>query len=729
VSVYAVRKGRKVGIFLSWDEVKPLVEGYSRAEYKKFKSEVEAKKYLSECSISINLKLENSSSDVCIRDDVSIKRIIAYTNGSYEENEQICTYGIVLLDEQQTIVEKFADIVTSNEFTKSRNILGEVTAVIKSLEYASINGYQHISIYYGYEGLEKWYKGEWKTKRDISQFYVTNIRKYSHIQIQFQKIESHTDNQFSEMAECLAVDTYCNYINETRKEIIDHDNKELQNFNLFKSNYDNSNVLKNVIFVTGKAGTGKSTLIQQLKLKLKNLVILAPTGIAALNIGGETIHSFFNFPIEYFDSSQIDRKWIFSHSLQKLFYLTILVIDEVSMVRADIMDKIDKTLRFARRNNEPFGGVKVILVGDLFQLPPVLKNNINEEEDDVLFYTQKNNEKENYDDEICEDEIIFDNRGKYNEVIELNNTTKKLNQIILEKYGGIFFFNAPVFQVHDLIIVELLKVYRQMDAKFIFVLGKIRDGSIEVNDLDIFTKRIVPTQIDDSILTIAPTKRIVAQTNEQELEKIQATEFEYVATETLLEGTKFPTDLPAEKIVRLKPGAQVIILVNSKIHGYVNGTIGLISKIVKNGIAYYANGDIDDSRENHLENGVYVKINGNEKEQIIEQNTWLFYKYIYNTDTQAITPIPIAKYTQIPLRLAWAITIHKSQGLTFDKVRINFYASPFAEGQTYVALSRCRYLDGIYLSREIRMSDIKVSDEVIAFIKKAIDRGCYFEKE
>jgi len=406
-----------------------------------------------------------------------------------------------------------------------------------------------------------------------------------------------------------------------------------------------------ITFLTGKAGTGKTTFLKAVKEKYDNVVVVAPTGIAALNAGGVTIHSFFQIGFRPYMPNDEDllpqniaRRFKYIKAKQEIIRnMNLLIIDEVSMVKSYTIDVIDKLLRYYRQNStEPFGGVQVLLIGDLLQLPPVVNSNDGERE------------------------------------------------IIDHFYDSAFFFDAKVIQESGLSYRELTKVYRQSDGHFIDLLGRIRLGKQTQFDLDRLNRRLT-NEIKEGFITLTNTKRKSQAINEEKLNEIEYPSFYFDAE---IEGEFAPSEYPTQKRLELKVGAQVMILKNRA--NYVNGMIGIIEGISKN----------------------VVKVRVDETVHNVVIDTWQ--KIKYSMVNGRIEEKVIGEFTQMPLTLAWAINIHKSQGLTFDKVRVDC-AGAFAEGQTYVALSRCRSLDGLELASKISWSDIKVSHTVTRFLSQFID--------
>lgn len=396
------------------------------------------------------------------------------------------------------------------------------------------------------------------------------------------------------------------------------------------------------LFITGKAGTGKSTLLHYLRsTTAKETVILAPTGVAALNVGGQTIHSFFRFPPTRIDPQAIQRR-----RNAKLFQkLELLIIDEVSMVRADVMDGIDAALRLYRNNLQtPFGGVQVVLCGDLFQLPPIVRDT-------------------------------------------------ELQTFFNEHYGGPYFFLAHVFAGLRPYVLDLTTIYRQQDTAFIRLLNKIREHDLDAELFSLLNQRVMRTNTmphGGSFITLTTTNEAALRTNQARLTQIRAPLHLYSASVT---GIFDPTSYPTEEVLQLKRGAQVMLIKNDAEKRWVNGTLGTISVLT--------------------EQKICVEIAGTSYE--VEPETWQNIQYHYHRETNRIEEEVIGTFTQYPLRLAWAITIHKSQGQTFDNVLIDLGRGAFAHGQTYVALSRCRSLEAIVFSRPVTPRDILFDERVHGF--------------
>ncbi len=406
-------------------------------------------------------------------------------------------------------------------------------------------------------------------------------------------------------------------------------------------------------FLTGKAGTGKSWLIKKFLAETKKkVIVLAPTGVAALNINGQTIHSFFKFPIGVLKEESIFPD---ETNYELLEAADTIIIDEVSMVRADLMDAIDvmlrKSLKVDTQDLEdvpPFAGKQIICVGDLYQLPPVVGEGL---------------------------EPYF--KG--------------------EAYPTPFFFSAHVFDYHPglLKVINLEKVHRQPDALFKYILNLIRNKKLNQSELDFINKQI--RIIDNNNLMrpsvyLASTNETAARKNEEYLQAIDGEEKSYTAEiSEHLSKKEYPTAEP----LRLKVGAQIMMLTNNG-DSWVNGSLGEIIEMA------------DDK--------LVVSING--ITHTVEKHTWEIVQNIYDVKTKKIKVIPAGTFTQYPVNLSWAMTIHKSQGKTFDSISMDFGKGAFAHGQLYVAFSRCKYLNKVQLAKPIKLSDIKIDPNVDVFMSR-----------
>lgn len=417
------------------------------------------------------------------------------------------------------------------------------------------------------------------------------------------------------------------------------------------------------LFLTGKAGTGKSTFLRYISQHTKKKhVILAPTGIAAINAGGSTLHSFFHLPFHpmlpndarYNNRNMRKTLKYSSDHIKLLREVELIIIDEISMVRADIIDFIDRLLRvYSRRMHDPFGGKQLLLVGDIFQLEPVLK----------------------------EDE----------------------RQLVQPFYTSSYFFSAKVWQDMQLVSIELRKVYRQNDTAFINILDRIRENCARQSDLQMLNTRVgakLDTHNGKLAITLASHRGTVDYINDRQLAGL-------LGAESIFHGEikgEFPiTSLPTPMELHLKPGAQVIFVKNDKDKRWVNGTLGVVSSIDE-------------------ENGIVSIVTEEGTELDVEREIWENVRYTYNEKEKKIDEEQLGIYKQFPLRLAWAITIHKSQGLTFKQVNIDFTGGVFAGGQAYVALSRCTSLDGISLKAPITAANIFIRAEVVSFARQYNNR-------
>ena len=402
---------------------------------------------------------------------------------------------------------------------------------------------------------------------------------------------------------------------------------------------------KDHFYITGKAGSGKSTLLAYFRsVTQKNTAVLAPTGVAAIRVKGQTIHSFFGFPPKVIQTRHIKKV----RQIELLQNLETLIIDEISMVRADVFDAIDYSLRVHRKKlTQPFGGVQVIVFGDLFQLPPV----VNMDESSLL-------------------ERIYPN--------------------------GQFFFHSNIFQDAQFKTLELQSIYRQTDDHFIYLLNAVRDGSITNSQIDNLNDSLVDSfEMDEGKIILTTTNARASGINQNYLKQLSSEEFSYRAQAT---GQFYKELFPTDEVLKLKKGAQVIMIKNDPEKRWVNGSIGTIHDIA--------------------EKKIKVKIN--HKIYEVKKEKWERIQYSYDDDQQEVLENVTGSFKQYPMRLAWAITIHKSQGQTFEKVIIDMSQGSFAPGQLYVALSRCISLEGIELLRPLKKSDVIVNKQLIGFQDRLI---------
>ncbi len=426
---------------------------------------------------------------------------------------------------------------------------------------------------------------------------------------------------------------------ETLKVIIDKDNIEQQKAFELVANTNTS------LFITGKAGTGKTTFIKRIQEEIdKNFIVLAPTGIAAIAVGGQTMHSFFGFPIQTI--GPFTKLEVSPNKKKLLEEVDTIIVDEVSMVRCDMVDGMDRFLRKAFNTNMAFGGKQVVFVGDLFQLPPVIKQGSPDEE------------------------------------------------MLRDLYGpGLpFFYKAAVLKRMNLPKIEFQKVYRQKDKAFLTILDKMRNGNVNTEDLAILNEHVGKEENSEEFsVTLTSFNTMAEKINDQKLNNINEEEFIYQAE--IHEDFK-KSDAPVPEFLRLKVGAQVIFCRNNPNSGYVNGTIAKISLLE--------------------EDKIVAKLeNGNEIE--VYKSIWENTQCVYNRKTRKMESKTIGSFIQYPIKLAWAITIHKSQGMTFDRMHFDLSRGTFMDGQAYVAISRIRSLDGLTLSHPIMSYHIRQNPEAKAF--------------
>ena len=451
----------------------------------------------------------------------------------------------------------------------------------------------------------------------------------------------------------------------------------MQDNPLFSTAADFVNNTSRHIFLTGKAGTGKTTFLKYIKANTrKKAVVVAPTGVAAINAGGVTMHSFFQLPLgpfvpvmqKYGSDGSTDQYTLFkniriSEEKRQLFRdLELLIIDEVSMVRCDMLDATDAILRYFRKvPHSPFGGVQVLYIGDLFQLPPVMPDS--------------------------------------------------QWSLLRQYYSSPFFFHSRTVEESHPVYIELKKIYRQSQQSFIDILNRIRNDEATREDLETLNARNgVAPAAGKKYITLTTHNYKADKINAEELDKLPGSFFEFKGS---VEGDFPEKTLPTDPVLQLKEGAQVMFIRNDKSEErrYYNGKIATITKVDKEGIR--------------------VVLAGSEEELLLEKETWENIRYSYNQEKEMIDEEKLGSFTQYPIRLAWAITIHKSQGLTFDYAIIDA-GEAFAPGQVYVALSRCTSLDGVVLRSRITASSISTDPLVLEFARCEVaedELACILEKD
>ena len=401
----------------------------------------------------------------------------------------------------------------------------------------------------------------------------------------------------------------------------------------------------NSLFITGKAGTGKTTFVKRIQKEInKNFLVLAPTGIAALNVGGQTMHSFFGFPLEIIGPAS--RMEVSLAKRQVLEKTDTIIIDEASMVRADMVDGMDRFLRALTYSHLPFGGKQILFVGDLFQLPPVYKQG------------------------TADEDMLRDFYGN----------------------GTPYFYKAYALKRMNLPKIEFQKVYRQKDQPFLDILDRMRVGENKQEDFEIINEHVSSDdKVGDYSVTLTAYNKVAENINEIRLDDIEAEEFCY---EGDLEGKFKMQDAPVPVKLKLKVGAQVIFCRNDFTRGVVNGTIAIVSELT------------DDQIVVALEDGETINVG---------KMVWESKESVYNEETRKVESKVVGKFTQYPIKLAWAITIHKSQGMTFKRMHFDLTRGTFAPGQAYVAISRMRSLEGLTLSNKLYPYHIKQNAEIRAF--------------
>ena len=396
------------------------------------------------------------------------------------------------------------------------------------------------------------------------------------------------------------------------------------------------------LFLTGRAGTGKTTMLRKFLAGAgEKAIVLAPTGVAAMNAGGQTIHSFFKFPPRLIEPTDIKRL----RSTRLVKAIDTMIIDEISMVRSDMLDAIDKSLKLNRASKRPFGGVRMILSGDLHQLPPVVSG--------------------------------------------------QETPILRERYGGSYFFNAPAFKDGEFSLLALKHVFRQAEPRFLALLGALRTGRVTPNDEAVLRGLVSSksaVEASETHVVLTPNNANAYRINQARLEGLNTRSQIFEAdVQGQFEEKAFPTEADLE----LKEGARVMLIKNDPEGRWVNGTLATVAGFSGSRVIV----EIDDH--------VYE----------IEPTAWEKYRYELDPETKKVKREVVGTFKQMPLRLAYAVTIHKAQGLTLDKVFIDFDSGMFAHGQAYVAFSRARSLDGLSISRELRPRDLVLDRDAFAFGK------------
>lgn len=399
------------------------------------------------------------------------------------------------------------------------------------------------------------------------------------------------------------------------------------------------------LFITGRAGAGKSVLLRAFRKATKyNIVVTAPTGIAALNVQGQTIHSLFKLPTQLQKKGHLEPNEKANTLLKRV---DKIIIDEISMVRADVLDALDERMRQACDNSLPFGGKQLIMIGDVFQLPPVVEKDLRD-----------------YFDRV---------------------------------YGGVYFFNATVWQKTEFRVYELTQIFRQKDSAFKDILNAVRDGSVVEEQIKSLNVRHGVALPKEGTVTLATTNALVTQINQERLDRLPGKAYQYNAVIT---GTMERNTFPTEERLYLKKDAQVVLLKNDQNGRWVNGSVGVIEKLSETSIEVRVNGIV----------------------HTLEKNTWEEIAYTY--ENNEIKEKVVSSFEQYPIRLAWALTVHKSQGQTYESVCLDLTRPTFAHGQLYVALSRATSLEGLYLKMPVKMRDVIVDPKVIEFMsrKETIDQ-------
>ena len=433
--------------------------------------------------------------------------------------------------------------------------------------------------------------------------------------------------------------------------------EQMKVFNLIENTND-------LFYITGKAGSGKSTLLNHLRTHTKKrFIVAAPTGISAVNVRGSTIHSAFRLPPRLIKPDELFVNCTANY-WQLLRRLDMLILDECSMVRVDVMTGIDTILKKARPQSAhlPFAGLQLIMFGDTLQLPPVVEHSL---------------------------------EGYFNKT-----------------YGSPYFFDSPAIKEATIQLIELQEVFRQTEPEFKALLDAIRDGTVTQKQIEHLNTRVLPPEDaeklpKDGTVILASTNEIARQVNNKKLSKIPHPQFFSTARTT---GNFSQDRYPTDEVLLLKKTAQVLMLANDRKHRWVNGSLGKITRISPS--------EFDDEYGEFA--AIYVEIDGEEFR--VPRETWGTVKYFWSNRDNSVREEAVNSFTQLPMKPAWGITIHKAQGATFDSVTVDLGHGAFAFGQVYTALSRCRSFEGLHLKRPLRMKDILVDQKVLSFLKK-VQRG------
>jgi ATP-dependent DNA helicase PIF1 len=392
------------------------------------------------------------------------------------------------------------------------------------------------------------------------------------------------------------------------------------------------------VLLSGRAGSGKTTFLRGLIARTKRkAVVVAPSGVAALNAGGQTLHSLFNLPPRLIEPSDIKK----AREGRVIANLDLLIIDEISMVRADMLDAIDRSLRLHRGNRIPFGGAQVLCIGDLAQLPPVVERDV--------------------------------------------------APVLAARFGGPYFFHAPAFREAGFTSVVLQRVFRQQEGDFLSLLDRMRLGHTTDDDMALLETRVRPERppVEASAIVLTATNEAARRINDEELARLPG---EPVALSAKVDGEFDARLFPTDENLVLKPGARVVLLRNDPDGRWVNGSLAEVVSAGWDGVEIAIGGEVHD----------------------LEKVAWERMIYSFDAASDAVERRVAGTFRQYPIKPAWALTIHKAQGLTFDAVHVDLGRGAFAHGQSYVALSRCRSLEGLTLSRPLSMRDVIVDPQALA---------------